>query len=135
MIDEKDIVKLSQYFPKPRRLRGNVKVKLDLTYKTKVHLKDSAGFTTPKFAKKVDLASLKWEIGRSDIGKCKTTWVNLGGLRDVVKNEIIKETVYDYTTIIEKVLKLKRNYLIIFMTNILLIKNVISLRQKILQRD
>ena len=43
---------MSEYFPKPRPLGGNVKVQLDLSnYATKADLKKAAGVDTSKFAK------------------------------------------------------------------------------------
>ena len=54
---------MSNYFPKPKSLGVNVKVKLDLSnYATKADLKDPAGVDTSKFAKKFDLTSLKSEL-------------------------------------------------------------------------
>ena len=48
-----------------------------------------------KFAKKVDLASLKSETDKLDIGKLETTPVDISKLSDVVKNEIVKNTEYN----------------------------------------
>ena len=74
----------------------NVKVELDLSnYATKADLKNAAGVDTFEFAKKVDLASLKSEIDKLDIGKLETTSVDLSKLSDAVKNEVVKKTVYD----------------------------------------
>ena len=74
----------------------NVKVELDLSnYATKADLKNATGVDTLKFAKKVDLASLKSEIDKFDIGKLETTSVDLSKLSDAVKNEVVKKTVYD----------------------------------------
>ena len=41
------------------------------------HLKNAAGADTSKFAKKVDLASLKSIIEKTDIGKLETNSVDL----------------------------------------------------------
>ena len=42
---------MSAYFPKPKSLRANVKVELDLSNcATKVDLKNTAGVDTSKFA-------------------------------------------------------------------------------------
>ena len=74
----------------------NVKVELDLSnYATKAVLKNATGVDTFEFAKKVDLASLKSEIDKLDIGKLETTSVDLSKLSDAVKNEVVKKTVYD----------------------------------------
>ena len=51
---------MSEYFPKPKSLGGNVKVELDLfNSATKAYLKNATGVKKLKLAKKVDLASLK----------------------------------------------------------------------------
>ena len=82
------------------------------------------------------------DVDKLDVGKFKTT-LNLSKLSDVVKNEVVKKTVYDevikkvnaiqttdannlvkrsdYDT---KMLKLKRKYWIMIMINILLHKNL-----------
>ena len=87
---------MSEYFPKLRPLGLNVKVELDLSnYATKADLKNATGVDTFEFAKKVDLASLKSEIDKLDIGKLETTSVDLSKLSDAVKNEVVKKTVYD----------------------------------------
>ena len=51
---------MGEYFSKPRSLGENVKVELYLSnYVTKTDLKNVTGVATSKFAKNVDLASLK----------------------------------------------------------------------------
>ena len=73
-----------------------MKVELDLSnYATKADLKNATGVDTLKFAKKVDLASLKSEIDKFDIGKLETTSVDLSKLSDAVKNEVVRNTLYD----------------------------------------
>ena len=63
---------MSEYFPQPKFLGGRVKVELDLTnYTTKSDLINDTGVDTSKFAKKVDLSSLKSNVDKSDIGKLK----------------------------------------------------------------
>ena len=53
-IDKKDIVKMSEYFPKPKSFWGNAKVELDLSnYATKANLKDATAADTSKFAKMI----------------------------------------------------------------------------------
>ena len=52
-IDVKDIVQMSEYFPKTKCLGGNVKVELDLSnYATKADLRNATGVDTSHFAKK-----------------------------------------------------------------------------------
>ena len=48
-----------------------------------------------KFTKRVDLSNLKLEINKLDIGKLETTPVDLSELSDVLKNKIVRKTVYD----------------------------------------
>ena len=74
---KKTLYKISEHFPKPRTLGGNVKVELNFyNYVTKTDL-ESAGVDKSKLAKKVDLASLKSEIDKIDIGKLETALVDL----------------------------------------------------------
>ena len=54
-------------------------------YPTKADLRNATGVDTSKFAEKVDLASLKLEIDKSDIDKLETTPVDLSKLSHVVK--------------------------------------------------
>ena len=59
---------MSEYFKEPKSSGGRMKVELDLcNYATKLDLKNATGFDTSKFAKKVDLASLKSNVDYSDI--------------------------------------------------------------------
>ena len=52
-IYKKDIVKMSEYFPKPKSLGRNVKVELNLSnYATKTDLKNETGIDKLPFAKK-----------------------------------------------------------------------------------
>ena len=54
---------MSKYFPEPKSSGGKVKVELDLSnYATKADLKNATGVDTSKFAKKVDLTSLKSNV-------------------------------------------------------------------------
>ena len=83
---KKNIVQMSEYFPKPRPLVKIVKVELNFSnYATGADLKCATGVDTSKFAKRVDLASLKSEINKLDIGKLETTPADLKKLSDVVK--------------------------------------------------
>ena len=47
------------------------------------------------FVLKSNLASLKTEVGKLDIGKITPVPVDLSKLSDVVKNDIVKKTEYD----------------------------------------
>ena len=79
---KKTLYKLSQYFPKPyRNFGGNINVKVDLSsYATKADFKNATGVDTSKVAAKSDLASLKAEIDKIDVGKLKTVPVDLSNL-------------------------------------------------------
>ena len=59
---------MSEYFPEPKSPRGRVKVELDLSnYATKADFKNAALVDTSKNAKKVELASLIFNVNRLDI--------------------------------------------------------------------
>ena len=62
---------------------GDIKVDLS-NYATKTDLKDAAGIDTSNFALKSNLASLKTEKNKIDVGKLKTVPV-----------DVVKKTVYD----------------------------------------
>ena len=63
---------MSKYFAEPKSSVGRVKVELDMSnYSTKVDLKNATGVNTLKFAKKLDLASLKSNVEKFDIDKLK----------------------------------------------------------------
>ena len=84
-IDKKDIVQMSEYFPKPKSLGANVKVELDLSnYATKTDLKNATGVDTSDFTKKTDLANLKSDVDKFDINKLKNVPSNLRDLKSKV---------------------------------------------------
>ena len=63
IIVKEDIIQMSEYFPKAKSLGANVKVELDLSnYVTKAYLKNVTGVDTLAFAKKIDLANLKYDV-------------------------------------------------------------------------
>ena len=88
---------MSQQFPKPfRSFEGNIKVKVDLSnYATKPDLKNVTHVDTSSFALKKNLADLKTEVEKLDIDKLAPARVDLSKLRDIVKNDVVKKTVYD----------------------------------------
>ena len=61
-----------------------------VNYATKSDLKNATGVDTSEFAKKTDLAKLKW-----DIGKLETTSADLSSLSNVTEKEVIKRDVHD----------------------------------------
>ena len=82
---------MSQYFPTPLSDYKNIKVKIGLTnYATKKDINDITHIDTPNFASKTNLANLKTEVDKLDIGKLKKVPVDLSKLFNVVKNEVIK---------------------------------------------
>ena len=88
---------MSQYFPKPfRNFGGNINVKVDLSnYATKTDIKNISHVDTSSFALKTNLAGLKTEVDKLDIDKLAPVPVDLSKLSDVVKNDVVKKTVYD----------------------------------------
>ena len=76
---------MSEYFTKPKSLGGKLKVELDLSnYATKVDFKNATGVDTSKFAKKVDLASLKSNVDKLDIDQFKNVPNNLNNWKKKV---------------------------------------------------
>ena len=76
---------MSEYFPQPKSSGGKVKVELDLSnYATKTDLKNATGADTSKFAKKVDLGNLKFNVDKLDIDKLKNVPTNLNNLKSKV---------------------------------------------------
>ena len=111
-------------FQKSKYLGANLKVKLDLSnYATKAVLRNEAGVDISKFAKKVELASLKSEVDKLDIDKLEKVPtvlstlkskvdkldvnklvpvpLDLSKLNDVVKSNTVKKT--EYHELVKKV--------------------------------
>ena len=89
---------MMQYFPKPFNLHfgDSIKAKIDLSnYATKTDIKNIWHVDTSSFALKTNLASLKTEVDKLDIDKLVPVPVDLSKLSDVVKNDVVKKTVYD----------------------------------------
>ena len=88
---------MSQYFPKTSRsFGGNINVKVDLSNcATKADLKNVIHVDTSSFALKTNLTNLKAEVDKLDIVKLEPVPVDLSKLSTVVKNEVVKKTVYD----------------------------------------
>ena len=88
---------MNQYFRKSYEpFRGGISVKFDLTnYATKTDFKNGTGTDTSKLSAKSDLASLKAEVDKLDIDKWIPVPIDLSKLSDVVKNDVVKNTVYD----------------------------------------
>ena len=85
---------MSQYFPKSFRSFGkNINVKVDLSnYKAKTDLKNVTHVDTSSFALKTNLANLKTEVDKWDIGKSAPVPTDLSKLSNVVKSDVVKKT-------------------------------------------
>ena len=88
---------MSQYFPKPfRSFGGNINVKVDLSnYATKTDLKNVTHVDNSSFALKTNLANLKTEVDKLYIDISVPVPVDFSIISDVVKNDVVKKTVYD----------------------------------------
>ena len=77
-------------------LGDSIKVKIDLSnYATKTDVKNISHVDTSRFALKTNLANLKTEVDKLDIDKLAPVPVDLSKLSDVVKNDVVKKTVYN----------------------------------------
>ena len=61
----------------------------------KKDINDITHVDTSNFALKTNLSSLKTEAGKLDIDKLATLPVDLSKLNNVIKNDVVKKTVYD----------------------------------------
>ena len=88
---------MSQYFPKPYEpFDGDINVTVDLSnYATKDDIKNITHVDTSRFALKTNLTNLKTEVDKLDFDKLATLPVDLSKLSNVVKNNVVKNTVYD----------------------------------------
>ena len=84
---------MSQYFPKPYEpFGGDINVKVDLSnYATKADIKNISHVDTSSFALKTNLANLKTEVDKLDIGKLVPVPTGLSKLSNVVKNDVVKK--------------------------------------------
>ena len=84
-------------FPKPHKQFGRgIKVKVNLSdYATNADIKNISHVDTSSFALKTNLGSLKTEVDKLDIDKLVPVPVDLSKLSDVVKNNVVKNTVYN----------------------------------------
>ena len=89
---------MSQCFPKPfnSHFCDSIKVKIDLSnYATKTDIKNISHVDTSSFALKTNLANLKTAVDKLDIDKLKPIPNDLIKLSNVVKNDVVKKTVYN----------------------------------------
>ena len=68
---------------------------LKSNYATKTYIKNISCVDTSSFILKSNLASLKTEVDKLDINKLVSVPVDLHKLSHVVKNNVVKKTVYD----------------------------------------
>ena len=90
-------IKTSKIFPKSfRSFRRNINVQVDLSnYAKKADIKNISHVDTSSFALKTDLANLKTEVDKLDIDKLVPVPTDLSKLSNVVKNDVVKNIVYD----------------------------------------
>ena len=87
---------MSQFFPTSLSHEENIKVIIDLSnYATKKEINDITHVDTSNFALTTNLANLKTEVDKLDVDKLATVPVDLSKLSNVVKNDVVKKTVYD----------------------------------------
>ena len=89
---------MSQYFPKPFNsyFDDSIKAEIDLSnYATKVDIKNLSQVDTSSLALKANLASLKTEVDKSAIDELVHIPVDLSKLSTVVKNDVVKKTLYN----------------------------------------
>ena len=83
---------MSEFFPKPKPLWGEVKVELDWSNSlTKPDFKNSTVADTSKFTKKVDLASLRLGVDKLDIEKLEKVSTGLNTFKTIVDKLDVKK--------------------------------------------
>ena len=88
---------MRQYFPKPYEPFGrdiNARVVLS-NFATKTDIKNILHVDISTFVLKSNLASLKTEVDKLDIKKLVPVPVDLSRLSRLVKNDVVKKTLYD----------------------------------------
>ena len=87
---------MRKYFPPYNNSSGNIKVELDLSnYATKIDTKDINLVDTSSYALRTNLAALKAEVDKIDTDKLKTVPDDLAKVSNVVKNDVVKKTIYN----------------------------------------
>ena len=88
---------MSQYFHKPYEpFDGDINAKVNLSnYATKTDFKNVSHVDVSSYSLKSNLASLKTEVGKLDIDKLVPVPNGLAKLSNVVKNDVVKKTVYE----------------------------------------
>ena len=88
---------MSKFFPEPHEpFGGDINVTVDLSnYATRTDLKNVTHVNTSSFALKTNLDNLKTEIDKLEIDKLVPVPTDLSNLSNVVRNDVVKKTVYD----------------------------------------
>ena len=126
-----------------------MKVELDLSnYATKADFKNGTDAVTSKFAKKVDLANLKSQVDKVNIGNLKNVpsglnslktkvdklvpaLVDLSKLSDVVKNYVVRKT--EYNKLVKKANAIKTTDTSdLVKKNPIITQNLMKLKKKLL---
>ena len=87
---------MSQYFPKTNeRFGGDINVRFDISnYATKSDWNNATGIDTSKLTAKSNLARLKAKVDKLAVDKLMSVPIDLSKLSDVVKNDVVKKSVY-----------------------------------------
>ena len=98
---------MSKFYPEPYEpFGGDINVTVDLSnYATKTDLKNVTHVDTSSFALKTNLATLKTKVDKLGIDKLVPVPTDLNKLRNVVKSDNVKKTMYD-----KLVTKVNKNY-------------------------
>ena len=88
---------MSKFFPEPYEpFGGDINVTVDLSnYATRTDLKNVTHVNTSSFALKTNLDNLETEVDKLEIDKLVPVPTDLSNLSNVVRNDVVKKTVYD----------------------------------------
>ena len=130
---------MSQYFPKRYEpFGGDINVKVDLSnYATKADIKNISHVDTSSFALETNLANLRTEVDKLDIDKLVSIPADLSKLSDAVKNDVVKEDVYnklvakvnniDTSGFALSMIQINQNKKIKFLILVILLKRLITI--------
>ena len=87
---------MGKFYPEPcEPFVKDINVTVDISnYATKTDLKNVTHVDTSRFALKTKWANLKTEVDKLDIDKLVSVPIDLRKLSNVVKNDVVKKTVY-----------------------------------------
>ena len=123
------LYKMSQFFLKPHEpFDGNINVKVDLSnYPTKADMKNISHVDTSSFALKTNLANLKTEVNKLDIGKLVPVPVDLSKLSNVVKKDVYNKLVTKVNSIDTSMVRINQNSKIKSLILVVLLKRLIMM--------